>query len=268
MIEPSRRTEINTHPLNFLDVLAGIGPTYDAGPADGATREGLLASMNRFGIAEAAVACLGAAHYAPDALNRTLSDGTKSEPRLHPVWVVSSPAFGDFPPAERLAADMAQGGVRMLRLLVGPARPFSRLKPILLEPLLDEMAERRIPLAIDAAKPDLAVDGGLEDLLAGWPELPVILSFPKVEASADMLIYALWEKGRNLRLELSGVQTLGVVEDICATFDAGRLVYGSRYPYFTQLQGMLQVIYADIPDRARRAIAGDTARMLMEEARL
>ena len=259
---------VKTHPLKFLDVLAGTGPMYDAGAADGATRQGLLASMDRLGIAEAAVACLGAANYRTMGPNRALSDSLCDEPRLYPVWVIGSPAFGDFPPAESFVAEMREAGVRMLRMLTGPGKPFSRIKPILIERHLDEMAARRIPLIVDVAGPGLAVDGGLEDLLAGWPELPVVLSLPKIEASADMLAYALWEKGRNLRMELSGVQCLGIVEEICARFGADRLLYGSRYPHFTQLQAMLQVIYADISEDARRAIAGGTARNLMKEARL
>ena len=44
-------------------------------------------------------------------------------------------------------------------------------------------------------------------------------------------------------------------------------MYGSRHPHFTPLQTMLQVIYADVDEPAKRAIAGDTLRGLLAEAR-
>jgi len=256
---------MNAHPLEFLDVLCGVGPAFDLSPKD-ATVETLLANMDRLGVAEAAVTSLGAAIHRPMAANRELSERLREEPRLHPVWMVAMPQFGHFPPAEALAVEMRAAGVRMLRMCVGANTPFARIPLSPVEAHLDEMAGRRIPLVVEVRSIDLAVDGALETLLRNWPDLPVILSVPKAVGPIDSLLYSQWERGRNLRVELSGMQTLGFVEYVVQRFDGDRIVYGSRYPYFTQLQAMLQVIYADVPDQARRAIAGDTVRGLLDGA--
>ena len=61
---------------------------------------------------------------------------------------------------------------------------------------------------------------------------------------------------------------MGTLEKIVERFGPERVVYGSRYPYFTPLQSMLQIIYAGIDEEAKRKIAGDNMRSLLRDVTL
>jgi hypothetical protein len=254
-------------PLNFLDVNCCIGPYYNPAPGHDWSAIGLLAKMDELGIAEACPAAVLGRDYDPREGNAWLSANLPGSPRLHPVWTVGNHHSGEFPPPDELLAQMREHGVRMLRLFLYPTAFLDRLDLPLLTELFDAMDEHRVPLLVDTSDPLLLRAEDLEPVFKGWPKLPLILSVPKVVQN-ERWFYYLWERYDSFHLDLSGYQVLGGIKAIVERFGSRRLVYGSRYPFFTPLQSMLQLIYAEVDDTAKRAIAGDTVRGLLREVRL
>lgn len=268
MAERSKEFGGSVHPLEFVDVNCAIGPYYNPPPEYDPSAQALLARMDELGIAEACPVALMGRDYSPWEGNLWLQKNLPASPRLHPVWAVAPHYSGEFPAPAELLERMAAAGVRMVRLFLSGVLSFlDRLDLPVLRELFDALAAHRVPLLLDCYDPLLLHAQELEPLLSSWPQMPVILLLPKVVQNERWFHY-LWERYDNLYLELSGYQVLGGIENICRRFGAERLLYGSRYPYFTPLQSMLQLIYSDIDEASKKAIAGGTARKLLREVRL
>lgn len=252
------------HPLQFLDANCAIGPYYDPPPGHDWSLAGLLSRMDQLGITEACPACLLGRDLDPADGNQWLADNAPATDRVHPVWTAAPHHTGEFPAPGDLVRLMRESGIRMMRLWLSPSGYLDRLDLPLLGELLDALAHHRVPLLVDTSEPNLLRAADLEPVLRGWPSLPLILSVPK-QSQNERWFYYLWERYDNFRIDLPGYQILGGIEAVVERFGADRLVYGSRYPFFTPLQTMLQVIYSEIEEADKRAIAGDTMRCLLQE---
>ena len=255
------------HPLHFLDVNCLVGPYYNPGPGQDWSLQALLAKMDQLGIAGACPAATLGRDYDPLDANEWLAANVPPSDRIHPVWTAATHHSGEFPRPAELLVQMREHGARMSRLFLTPAGFLGRLDLPLLGELFDALDDRRVPLLIDAADPLQLHAADLELVLRRWPGMPVILSVPKVVQN-DRWFYYLWERYESLYVDLPGYQALSGIADVCRRFGPRRLVYGSRYPYFTPLQTMLQLIYSEVDEAAKQAIAGGTVRGLLEEARL
>ncbi len=252
------------HPLRFFDVNCGIGPYYNPPPGHDPSVSALLRGMDELGIAESAVYHFQAQQYDYRVGNETLLRETAEHDRLHPALMVGPGHTGEAHSPDEVAALMRSGGARILKMFFG-VQPFvPGPDPFLMAPLLDRVAERRPLLILDHADIHGVRFDWIVDILEGWPGVKVILVLPKLEYH-ERYFYALWERFDGFFLELAGDQTMGTLEAIVARFGPERVVYGSRYPYFTPLQTMLQVIYSEIDDEAKRKIAGGNVRSLMED---
>ncbi|MGI6208878.1 MAG: amidohydrolase family protein [Anaerolineae bacterium] len=255
------------HPLRFLDINCAIGPYYNPPPGHDWSLSGLLAKMDDLGIAEACPACLLGRDLDPATGNDWLIEHAPASDRIHPVWTAAPHHTGEFPSPERLVELMGRHGIKMLRLWFYPTAFNDRLDLPLFGELFDALAQHRVPVLFDVSEPSLLRAGDLEPVLRGWPGMPVILSVPKQSQNERWFFY-LWERYGSFYLDLPGYQILGGIEAVVNRFGPDRLLYGSRYPYFTPLQTMLHLIYSEIEEEAKRAIAGDTARRLLQGVKL
>lgn len=255
------------HPLNFLDVNCCIGPYYNPPEGHDWSAAGLLAKMDEVGIAEACPAAVMGRDYDPWEGNRWLAANVPASERLHPVWTAANHHSGEFPAPADLIERMRRDGVRMLRLFLYPTGYLDRIDLPLFGELFDALEQHRVPLLAECQDALLLRAADLEPVLRGWPRLPFILSVPKVVQN-ERWFYYLWERYDNFHLDLPGYQVLGGIKAVVDRFGPDRLVYGSRYPFFTPLQTMLQLIYTEIDDSTKRAIAGDTVRRLLREVQL
>jgi predicted TIM-barrel fold metal-dependent hydrolase len=251
------------HPLNFLDINCGIGSYFNPPRGHDPSPEALLRRMDELGIAEAAVYHFHAQQYDYFEGNATLIDAISEHPRLSPV-----PMVGPHYTREAMAPDetvefMRSHDARIVKMFFGNQPLVPGPDPFLLEPLLDELARKRAVLLLEYAD-HLTIDfDKLRALLGGWPGLSMVLVFPRTEYH-DRYFYALFERFDNFLIELAGNQFMDGIETIVERFGPERIVYGSRYPYFTPLQSMLQVIYADVDEDTKRKIAGDNVRALLD----
>lgn len=255
------------HELNFLDVNCCLGPYYNPPPGLDWSAAGLLARMDDLGIAEACVAPLMGRDYDPWMSNLWLNDSVPPSPRLYRVWTAANHHSGEYPAPDELVEEMRRHDVRMLRLFLYAEAFVGGLDVPIFGELFDALAQHRVPLLLDCSSSVTLGAAELEPVLKGRPEMPVILSVSKI-VQHDRWFYYLWERYANFYVDLPGYQCLGGTEAIVDRFGPDRLLFGSRYPYFTPMQSMLQIVYADIDDEAKRAIAGGTARRLLSEVTL
>lgn len=250
------------HELRFLDVNCALGPYYNPPPGHDWSLAGLLMKMDELGIAEACPSCFLGRDYDPAEGNEWLTANAPASERIHPVWTIATHYSLEFPAPQELLRQMAAHQVKMLRLWLYPTAYLDRLDLPLFGELFDALGQHRIPVLVDAGDPSLLRAADLEPLLCGWPDIPFILSVPK-QSQNERWFYYLWEKYENFHLDLPGYQILGGIEAAVARFGPSCLVYGSRYPYFTPMQTMLQLIYSEIDENDKRAIAGDNVRRLL-----
>ena len=256
------------HRLEFLDADCWVGQSRMPLPErlrDDALR-GLLETMKRLGIAEACPTSSSAAMQPAGDGNRRLAAETAGLQGLHPVWALAAHHTGEAARPEEIAREMKNAGVRMARAVLGGCEGyFGSLQLLPMEGLLDVLAAGGVPLILDFCDREALASRELPELLGAWPELPVILSFPKTQ-SEERVLYCLLERYRNLRISLRGYQVLGGIEELVRLFGAGVPVFGSNYPQFTPLQGMLQIIYSEISEADKKRVAGDNLRDLLRTA--
>ena len=251
--------------LEFMDVNCFVGPWPNQPPGADVSATALLGRMDGLGIAEACPFHAMARDHSLLEGNAALVEEVAGQPRLHAAWIASPHHTGEcLAPAELVQA-MRRHEVRLARISFGSSQYVPRFELFLFEPLLDALADARVPLIVSFDDIGAVPFSEVAAALAGWPGLRIILCLPKVTFH-DRYFYALWERLDTFHVELSGYQVLAGVEAVTERFGAGRLVYGSRYPHFTPLQSMLQVIYAEVEADVKAAIAGGTVRRLMQEA--
>jgi len=251
--------------LPFLDAACVIGPyaNPESPPGYEGNVAGLALKMAELGIVEACPSSITASFYCVDEGNQELLQAIEPYPQLHPVFLVAPNQTGEMPPPDQLLAKMPT--MSLAKMLVDEVQFYTPLIDVeLYGEVFDALAASRTPLLLDYANFFHEHTFRLRELLKGWPQLPVLLKFPKV-ACEERVLYYLWEKFENLHVVMSGYQLLGGIEKVVERFGARAFVFGSNYPYFTPLQSMLHLIYCELSDGDKRLIAGDTVRGLLRK---
>jgi len=251
--------------LPFLDVACVIGPyaNPESPPGYEGNVAGLVRKMEELGIAEACPSSITASCYCMDEGNRKLLQEIEPYPQLHPAFLVAPDHTGEMPSATELVSRMP--AMSLAKMLVDEVHFYTPVLDVeLYGEVFDALAESRTPLLLDYTNFFHEHTFRLRELLKGWPDLPVLLKFPKL-ACEERVLYYLWEKFENLHVVLSGYQLLGGIEKAVERFGARAFVFGSNYPYFTPLQSMLHLIYCELSDEDKRLIAGDTVRGLLRK---
>jgi len=253
------------HGLLFIDAACIIGPyaNPESPPGYEGNVEGLVRKMGELGIAEACPSSITASFYNVDEGNRELLQAIAPYPQLHPAFLVAPNQTGEVPPTKEVLAQMP--AMSLAKMLVDEVQFYTPLIDIeLYGEVFDALAASRTPLLLDYTNFFHEHTFRLRELLKGWPQLPVLLKFPKL-ACEERVLYYLWEKYENLHVVMSGYQLLGGIEKAVARFGARAFVFGSNSPYFTPLQSMLHLIYCELSEDVKRLIAGDTVRRLLRK---
>ncbi|MCP4620726.1 MAG: hypothetical protein GY844_30335, partial [Bradyrhizobium sp.] len=130
------------------------------------------------------------------------------------------------------------------------------------------LAERRMPLLAvyrDLREGENLIDWyELADFCNAQPDLPVIAWEWRVRANRPM--FDALATTRNLRVSVSSLWQAQMVERICDSFGADRLVFSLGLPSLDPASFQAVVAYADIDAAAKEAIAAGTVRAIIEEA--
>jgi len=245
--------------IKFFDCSVMIGMRRIMNPGSFYSTGELIRKMEYYGISEALAYHSLAAGYNPAIGNETLLDEIKDIPRLRPAWVVMPHHTGEFPPPDELLEKMKRDGVRAVRMY--PADHTYSLAEYSSGELLSALEEKRVPIFLGWGQAHADV---IERMMSAHPGLRLVLT--DFNGSAARNVYALMKKYAGIHIETIMFKPLEGIEDVCAKFGAGRLLFGSGAPLYSGGAAMAMVNYASVTDDERRMIAGENLERLLGEA--
>jgi predicted TIM-barrel fold metal-dependent hydrolase len=248
--------EMNPMKLDFFDCSCQIGARSVVYPGSFTEPEALVSAMQYYGIQKALVYHSLSREYHAGTGNDQLMEAIKAYPTLLPVWCVMPSHTAEFAEPEELAARMKTEGVKAVILF--PADHGYSLSPWNSGELLRSLESHGALLLLELVQ--VSWDG-LHDILERYPRLNIVLT--RLDYDINRNLYPLVKVFPQLYLETSGVKAHRGIEDVCARFGAGRLVFGSGMPVLSGGAAAAMVQYASIGDDEKDAIAhGNLERLL------
>ena len=247
--------------LTYFDCNCSIGRVAYPLLHDISDAAGLLREMDTAGIEEALVYHTAARDSDPVIGNEILLDEIGSSVRLHPVWIVLPHHTGEIPEPETLLRDMAENGVKAVRMYPSKEVQSFSLKDWNAGALLGALAEAHIPLMLDIEPTGWDT---VADVVNRYPKLPVIVA--DANYRHNRFTYPLFEKHGNFHLELSRHFGAGVIEDVVARFGSERLLFGTNMPRYTGTAAVSMLTYSDNSRADKENIAGGNLRRLLGRA--
>jgi predicted TIM-barrel fold metal-dependent hydrolase len=224
---------------------------------------GLLAAMDDFGIARALVTHTLAKWHDPVTGNDRLAREIAGQDRLTACRVVLPAATGEVPPETEQVDELLSSGARAARLC--PVAHRLSTEPWELEPLLEALAGRRVPLLLDfdnvhwsEARPWRFIEWSCR----AYPELPVVLL--REAMGFFRTLFPLMDRCPNLVVEMSYLQGHDALRRMVDRWGAGRFVFGTGMPIYDPGMPIAGLAYAGLSPEAFAAVAGGTLRGLME----
>lgn len=192
-----------------------------------------------------------AKEYDPKIGNARLSELCEKETLYQPCYVVQPHWTGEMPAGDKLIDYLRDGGAQAVRLF--PKEHSYGLGERWCGPLFSTLEEAGVPVLLDL---DQTSWPEIDDILTAHPRLKLIAL--RVGYRSDRWVYPLLEAHPGLVLESSNYLPHLGVEVLTERFGAARLVFGVGMPYWDIGAAISHLMYADIPEAARRLIAGDT----------
>jgi hypothetical protein len=250
--------------MEFFDANCFIGTPAAGLLRPAPTAGSLLEQMDRSGIGRALVWHVAQRDCGAGTGNRLLTEAIAPHPdRLTGVWSVLPQQTGEMPEPEELCRRMAEAGVRALR--AWPQQHRFLLRRESMGDLLEAMVEKHIPLM-------LSVPGTLSweacyDLLADFPRLVCILADMR-SWGTDRYFRPLVRSYPNCYVSIDTYYLDGGIEAFVQDYGPDRMLFGTGFPGHEHGAMMLALRHAEVPEEARRAIAGGNLRRLLEEVDL
>ncbi len=247
--------------LKFFDCNCSVGRVTHPNLMDIPDAEGLRREMDIAGIEDALVFHAMARDADPSLGNALLAEEIGNVKGLHPAWVVLPHHTGEMPQPKKLLKRMEKSGVRAVRMY--PTKDFHSfsLAEWSCGKLFSALEEARVPLMLDI---EIVWWESIQTILENHPCLPVIAT--NVSYRHNRFTYPLFERYDNIHVETSRYFGAGNFEDVVDRFGPRRILFGSNMPQFTGTAAVSMLTYADIPKKAKEAIAGGTLRKLLKEA--
>jgi uncharacterized protein len=183
--------------------------------------------------------------------------------RLKGAWALLPPQTGEQEKPPAFFDSMKKGGACALRIFP----EFHKYLPgrEVFGSLLDEVADRRIPVFVSVAGKDITWEG-LYKLLSDYPRLVLVICSTGIWG-ADRYFRPLVENYPGVRVETSLVSLgVGVTEAFVRDYGHERLLFGSGFPWRLPESAILQLTHADITENEKKAIACGNIEKLIAEA--
>ena len=249
--------------IELMDANCRIG----RGPADPedapVTAQRLRDLMDRFGVTRAVV-FHSAAEYSDAAFgNALLPRETGNDPRFLPQWAALPAVWGAFPAPEELLSRMKAAGVSSVRLF--PARYGHSLRRYAAGPLLDALAEAKVPVFISLSELKNDWDA-LFDLCSDYPETRFVLCAPGYRCLRQLV--PILQARPNLWVDTSNFLIHNGIREFCHQLGARRLLFGSGAPETSLAAAASQLLLSDISAEEKQMIGAENLRALLKEATL
>ena len=251
-------------PIKFFDANCQLG-RYNYRPAGSPySLDDLLTDSARHSVSRRLVYHAMAREHNVGIGNRRLMAETAANEMLVPCWAVSTWVTGEMPRPADLVAQMRAQEVRAVRFFRHfydvPMAEWS------LGALWSVLEAHRIPLFLDVGDRWATMDRfdteEVHALCHAHPNLPVILVKHRIRYNRQL--YQLLEACPNLRFELSGYWHYRGVEEITSRFGTERLLFGTNWPYLDSSFAIAAVMYAEVSDETKSAVAGGNLETLLE----
>ncbi|MBI2438912.1 MAG: amidohydrolase family protein [Lentisphaerae bacterium] len=254
--------------LRLFDSCVTMGRIVQAG-LPSLTRENILATLDRYGIAEALVHEHHARTVYPrEHGNQRLLEEIAGLPRLYPVWVLEPPQKPGVAAGRIMVEAMLAAGVRAARFPLGRATLLSWLW----KDLCAALAEHRVPCFLDfgadSTRGSLRDDqvNELRNLALAHPNLPLILSHVMGGLGVHYAVLPLIRRVSNLYLDITGI--LDYWRTVAYEVGAERVLFATGAPFTDPAILVSDVQYDErLTPQQKKMICGDNLRRLLENVR-
>lgn len=257
--------------IEFFDANAVIGRA--AAPVFGSwlSRDQLLLDMDHFGISETLVAHVFSQELDSSDGNEAAIAAAAGDARLHAQATIF-PSFGRGAPerTDRELDTLVAAGCAAVRVHPNPthhimdedvyARQYE-LTTAMVSPLLAGLEARRLPLFVELAQTNWRE---IDEASRAFPNLSIVAI--NVSYTHKRAMFAMFEAHSNFFAETSCLHAYRCLEEVCDLFGSQRLVFGTRSPVYNPLPAVAHVLYADIPDGDKAAIASGNLRRLINRS--
>ena len=193
--------------------------------------------------------------------NGCLDEEIGTSNRFIKQWVVMPSFFEEFYQPAQLLEKMKQNHVSSVRMM--PHTHGYSTKPYSIGKLMDAFAECNVPVFITMNQ--LSFDD-LYALGTNYPAVKFVICEPGYRGARQ---YApILENCKNIYLETSNYCHHNGIKDVCRTFGAERLIFGSGMPNGSATAATSIVRYSDISEEEKMAIASGNILKLLEEVSL
>jgi len=257
-----------TTPISYFDCNASFGSPAKGVYAPCTTVEELLAEMEWAGVDRALVFHELMRGQSPVVGNPILAESIAPHPQLVGSWAILPPQTSELPPSPDFFSAMKQANVRALWAF--PEKHRYILNRATFGRFLDDVSDRRIPLFLprDAGGPRPPDTWNLiHSLLAEYPDLTLVIA-ARGPWGEDRYFRPLLERYTNFYMDISRYELDCGLRELVARYGAEHLLYGSNFPITPMGGPRMMVAHTEIDMAARRAIAGDNLRRLLEEVQL
>jgi len=249
--------------MNFFDCNVFFGSPMLRLVSPVPTVDGLLAEMDRSGVAKALVWHIAQHDASPQTGNQLLTEAIRGRARLVGCWTLLPNQAHEFPSADVFFGQMADAGVTALRVFPNTHRFLAN--QVAMGDWFEPMVEWRIPLFVSVLR---GMDWrDIYTLLAEFPELVCVICDHGCWGM-DRMFRPLLERYPNVHVDIAQYLLDGGIESLVADYGARRILFGSGFPESYMGGMMLALKHARIPDEAKIAIAGENLERILGEAQL
>lgn len=253
--------------LSFFDCSTYIGqPAIEPrlGPPGAPVGvDGLLAELDRSGIARAMVWHVAQRDYEVTAGNRLLAEAIAPHERLVGCWSILPPQTGELGPLEEFFSAARQARVGAFR--AWPKANRFLLGRVALGELLERLIAARAPLVLSV--PEQVAWEEVYSLLEEAPELRLILA-DLGNWGQDRYFRPLIQRYPHVYVELGGYFVDGGIDAFVADYGAERMLFGTGFPNLYHGGNLLMLAHAEISQADKQAIASGNLERLLSEVRL
>lgn len=257
--------------ISFFDCNATLGnPTALTYGSRFPTPDSLMKEMAKFDIDEALVVDFAAKELDYKIGNERVLSAVEDRPALHPVATIF-PDYGDSEDHIEYLSRILDRGCRAARLYpnaideINEEYIFGRMYPFhpdVVGPICEVLQERRVPLFVEM---DQVRWDEVYDICRNFPRLPMVLLNLRYRHKRSL--FAGLTRYPNLHFDISCYTLYRGLEQVCRAFGPERMLFGTRLPRWNALWTIAMVMFAEIGDADKQAIAGDNLRRLLAGAR-
>jgi hypothetical protein len=222
---------------------------------------GLLAS---YGIAGALCTHSWAEEHDPLAGNQEMRAVAARHPVFSTCAVILPPGTGEMPftgdPAG-LVDYLGSIGARAVRL--APSKHGYSLTPTVCDDLLAALAETAFPVCVGLGEIGWE---RLDEVLTRHPALRVILE--RIGYRHGRTVLPMLARHRGLHIETSTYVGHRAIEELVDRYGPWRPVFGTDQPFLDPGAALARILYADLTDEAREAVAGGNLARLLARGEL